>query len=112
MPSKKKVSSTKKIVDAKNKKVVAKVLKKTNKNDFIKGVQKRDGEIVPFDIEKITNAVNKAMLAGGEGGIEEAAVVAHKVLAEIELISKENKNFIPTVEGIQDSVEKQLMLAD
>ena len=112
MPSKKKVSSTKKIVDAKNKKVVAKVLKKTNKNDFIKGVQKRDGEIVPFDIEKITNAVNKAMLAGGEGSIEEAFVVARKVLAEIELTSKENKKFIPTVEGIQDSVEKQLMLSD
>ncbi|MCX6753763.1 MAG: ATP cone domain-containing protein [Candidatus Nomurabacteria bacterium] len=112
MPSKKKVSSTKKIVDAKNKKVVAKVLKKTNKNDFIKGVQKRDGEIVPFDIEKITNAVNKAMLAGGEGSIEEASVVARKVLAEMELISKENKKFIPTIEGIQDSVEKQLMLSD
>lgn len=106
------MSSTKKIVDVKNKKVVAKVLKKTNKNDFIKGVQKRDGEIVPFDIEKIMNAVNKAMLAGGEGSVEEASLVAHKVLVEMELITKENKNFIPTVEGIQDSVEKQLMLAD
>ncbi len=112
MHSKKKMSSTKKIVDVKNKKVVAKVLKKTNKNDFIKGVQKRDGEIVPFDIEKIMNAVNKAMLAGGEGSVEEASLVAHKVLVEMELITKENKNFIPTVEGIQDSVEKQLMLAD
>jgi len=102
MPSKKKVSNVKKEV----KKIV------DNKNDFIKGVQKRDGEIVPFDIEKIKNAINKAMLAGSEGSVEEALVVAKKVVAEIENMTRGNKDFMPTVEIIQDIVEKQLMLSD
>lgn len=112
MPSKKKVSSTKKIVAIKDQNSIVKVTKKVNKNDFIKSVQKRDGEIIPFDIEKITNAINKAMLAGSEGSIEEALIVARKVVTEIENIAKENKDFMPTVEIIQDTVEKQLMLSD
>lgn len=112
MPSKKKVSSAKKIVAIKDQNSIVKVTKKVNKNDFIKSVQKRDGEIIPFDIEKITNAINKAMLAGSEGSIEEALIVARKVVTEIENITKENKDFMPTVEIIQDTVEKQLMLSD
>ena len=112
MPSKKKVSSTKKIVAAKNHNLIVKNTNKASKNDFIKGIQKRDGEIVPFDIVKITNAINKAMLAGGEGSVEEAETVAKKVLSEISDITKQNKDFIPTVEVIQDTVEKQLMLSD
>ena len=112
MPSKKKVSGAKKIIVTKDKNVVAKVIKKVNKNDFIKGVQKRDGEVVPFDVEKITNAINKAMLAGTEGSISEAEVVAKKVFNEIEFMAKGNKDFLPTVEIIQDTVEKQLMLSD
>ena len=109
MPSKKKVFNVKKVSEKKERVLVE---KKINKNDFIKGVQKRDGEIVPFDIEKIKNAINKAMLAGSEGSVEEALVVAKKVVAEIESIARENKDFMPTVEFIQDTVEKQLMLSD
>jgi len=112
MSSKKKVSSTKKTVAIENKKSVSKTGKKVSKNYFIKGVQKRDGEIIPFDIEKIKNAINKAMLAGSEGSIEEASVVAEKVAIEIGNISKDNKDYIPKVEDIQDIVEKQLMLSD
>jgi ribonucleoside-triphosphate reductase len=109
MPSKKKIKVSKKVVATKNKK---ESVKKNNKNGFIKSVQKRDGEIVNFDIEKIINAINKAMLAGGEGSLDEAKVVATKVLAEIEGLANGNNGFSPVVEMIQDIVEKQLMLSD
>ncbi|MDE2030763.1 MAG: ribonucleoside-triphosphate reductase [Patescibacteria group bacterium] len=109
MPSKKRVVSTKKVD---TKKVSSQTTKISNKNYFIKSIQKRDGTNVPFDIEKIVNAINKAMLAANEGSIKEAEAVAKKVLAEIEFFAKKNKDFIPTVEIIQDTVEKHLMLSD
>ncbi len=30
---------------------------------IVKSIQKRDGSIVPFDVQKISNAINKAMIA-------------------------------------------------
>jgi ribonucleoside-diphosphate reductase alpha chain len=77
-----------------------------------KKIQKRDGTIVPFDIKKIANAIHKAMLDVDEGSFKEAELVATKVYADVIRISKKYKNFIPTVEGIQDSVEKELMLSE
>ena len=113
MPSKKKISGAKKeikkVVDT-NKNLV--VEKKQNKNIFIKSVIKRDGAAVPFDVDKVTNAINKAMLASGEGSPKDAENVANKVVAEIVKITKLYKNFVPTVEGLQDTVEQELMLAD
>ncbi len=109
MPSKKKVSSVKKV--AIKKEEVSEV-KKTVKNIFIKSVIKRDGISVPFDVDKITNAINKAMLASGEGGMKDAEMVANRVMMEIVKITKKYKNFIATVEGVQDTVEQELMLAD
>jgi hypothetical protein len=113
MPSKKKVlvskKEVKKVVEKKEE-IVAE--KKSAKNIFIKSVIKRDGTTAPFDLGKITNAINKAMLASGEGSIKEAEGVALKVEAEISKIAKKYKNFIPTVEGVQDTVEQELMLSD
>ena len=86
--------------------------KKTKKGYLIKEVQKRTGKIVLFDIERITNAINKAMIATGEGSLEEAEMVANSVYADLVRISKKHPNFVPTVEGIQNSVEKQLMLSE
>jgi len=74
---------------------------------LVKSIQKRDGAVVPFDIEKIVTAV-----ATGEGSPEEAQIVATKVYADIVRITKKYKNFIATVEGIQDSVEKELILGE
>ena len=88
------------------------VKKVEGKNTLIKKIQKRDGQIVSFDFEKIVSAVHKAMLVTGEGSLEEAELVANKVLADIVRISKKYANFIPTVEGIQDSVEKELILSE
>jgi len=113
MSSKKKGESVKKSVSKvvdKNSPVVE--IKKLNKNIFIKSVQKRDGTTVPFDLEKVTNAINKAMLSSNEGSPKEAELVANGVLMELVKIAKKHKNFIPSVEGIQDTVEQELMLSD
>jgi len=109
MPSKKKTTNIKNVI---KKKKITSVSKKRSKNSFIKSVQRRDGTIVPFDIEKIKNAINKAMLAGGEGSPKEAGLVANRTLMELIRITKKYKNFIPTVEGIQDTVEQELILAN
>lgn len=81
-------------------------------NAFVKKIQKRDGTIVDFDLNKVVNAIHKAMVATGEGSLEEAEMVANKVLSDLVRISKKYKNFMPTVEGIQDSVEKELILSE
>ncbi len=79
---------------------------------LIKSLQKRDGQIVPFDLAKITGAINKAMTIVGEGSIEEAELVANKVLSELVKIAKKFKDFLPDVEGIQDIVERELILSE
>ncbi len=84
----------------------------TKPSDFVKTVQKRNGSVVPFDLSRIVNAINKAMIASGEGSEMEAEMVANKVFADMLRISKKYKNFIPTVEGIQDSVERELILSE
>jgi ribonucleoside-triphosphate reductase (thioredoxin) len=83
----------------------------SKKKSLIKEVQKRNGKLVPFDIERVVVAVNKAMIATGEGSPEEAEMVANSVYADLVRISKKHPTFVPTVEGIQNSVEKELMLA-
>src|SRR3989338_6528209 len=79
---------------------------------FVKSVLKRDGSVAPFQIERIVLAINKAMIQTGEGSEAEARLVANKVLADLVRIVKKHKNFVPTVEGIQDSVEKELILSE
>ncbi len=80
--------------------------------NLIKSVHKRDGQMVPFDLSKITNAIFKAMSITGEGSIEEAELVANKVLSELVRIAKKFKDFIPDIEGIQDIVENELILSE
>jgi ribonucleoside-diphosphate reductase alpha chain len=80
--------------------------------DVIAQIEKRDGRIAPFSFEKIVAAIHKSMIASGEGTEEDAALVAHQVAGELARFAKKYKNFLPTVEGIQDAVEKQLMLND
>ncbi|KKQ77520.1 MAG: ribonucleoside-triphosphate reductase [Candidatus Zambryskibacteria bacterium RIFCSPLOWO2_01_FULL_39_39] len=91
---------------------IKKVSKKSAMEDFVKKIQKRDGSIATFDFERIVVATNKAMRAAEEGSLPEARMVANKVLADLVRISKKYKNFVPTVEGIQDSVEKELMMSE
>lgn len=80
--------------------------------EVIKKIHKRNGEIVAYNQEKIFNVVNKAMIATGEGSESEARDVARNVHSELMRIAKKFKFFMPDVEGIQDIVEKQLILAE
>lgn len=93
-------------------KAIKKTPQKPKIEDFIKKVKKRDGAVVPFDFERIVSAIHKAMIASGEGSEMEARMVANKVLADLVRISKKFKNFVPDVEGIQDTVEKELILSE
>lgn len=78
----------------------------------IKKIRKRDGSIVPFDAERVALAVGKAMKATGEGSPKDAEYIGRKVLSELLKLNKMVANFVPTVEGVQDIVEKELMLED
>lgn len=74
-------------------------------------IQKRNGEIVPFDEKRITRAVFRALGQTNEGADDEAEVVMKsvvKALGELAKKSTESK-FIPHVELIQDVVERQLL---
>ena len=75
-------------------------------------IQKRSGSVVLFEIEKLINAINKAMIASGEGSPKEAQLVANKVEAELIRTKRKHKNFVPTVEGIQDDIERELILSE
>jgi len=79
---------------------------------IIPQIEKRNGRIVPFDFDKISVAIGKAMAATEEGEVGDAVLIAHQVTGELARFSKKYKNFLPTVEGIQDSVEKHLILND
>ena len=75
---------------------------------MIKSIKKRDGRVVLYDEEKIANAILKAMQASGEGDASDAAGVANSVEASLEQLCGSNP---PTIEQIQDQVEKDLMSA-
>lgn len=94
------------------KKVQPVVVNKKEEVVLVKNIQKRNGQIVPFDIERVVTAIHKAMVASGEGSLKEAEIVANKVYADVVRIARKYKNFVPTVEGIQDSVEKELILSE
>lgn len=71
----------------------------------IKTIIKRNGTYVPFDKEKIVNAIFKA--AQAVGGSDKNT--ARKIADEVVECLLEKKIHIPTVEQIQDIVEKRLI---
>ncbi|QQS61368.1 MAG: ribonucleoside triphosphate reductase [Candidatus Moraniibacteriota bacterium] len=78
---------------------------------------KRSGRKAAFQPKKIVIAVEKALLVTGEGTTKEAKKVAKKVVALLEkeaLKFKKNsdKEYIPNIESVQDTVEKVLMVLD
>jgi ribonucleoside-diphosphate reductase alpha chain len=80
-----------------------------DKHILIKKIEKRDGNVVPFDLERITNAINKAMSNTKEGSHSDAQTIAKRIQRELEKIKKRFKTFLPTVEGVQDAVESELI---
>jgi ribonucleoside-triphosphate reductase len=73
---------------------------------MFKSIRKRDGKVAAFKPEKITEAIAKAGSATGEFGHDRAQNIAEKVLR---VAQEEIKSRIPTVEQIQDIVERVLM---
>ncbi len=67
---------------------------------------KRDGRKLPFNIEKIANAIYKAAQSVGGSDYNESMELANKVCQEIDRIYGTD---IPTVEQVQDIVEKVLV---
>jgi len=83
----------------------------TRPPSILKQVRKRDGRIVAFDKDRITNAVYRAMQATGEGILaRDPNRVSDRVVRE--LTKKVSKDTIPHIEGIQDVVEEALILMD
>ncbi len=72
---------------------------------MITRIRKRDGRTVTFNIEKIANAIFKAAQAVGGTDYDEALLLAGKVGDELMANDLET----PTVEQIQDIVEKVLI---
>ena len=73
---------------------------------MITEIIKRDGRRAPFRIEKITDAIFAAAQASGGQDYEMAQRLARQV---VQLLDNENMITIPTVEQIQDTVEKVLV---
>ena len=73
----------------------------------MKFVLKRDSKLEPFDQERITNAVWKAAKAVGGKDREQAKRVSDQVVADLK--NRYGEDGVPTVEEIQDTVEKMLI---
>ncbi len=70
-------------------------------------VRKREGKLEPFDQERITRAIWKAAKAVGGKDREQAQKLSNQVLAELK--NRFGEDGVPTVEEIQDLVEKILI---
>ncbi len=68
---------------------------------------KRNGQAVPFDQEKITVAIYKAMAAGGAHDRELAEGLSNQVVAALDAAYTAEQ--LPTVEDTQDFVERVLI---
>ena len=70
-------------------------------------IRKRDGRIVPFNPEKITDAIYKAAQAVGGSDRATAQAISDSIIGILTIIYKDGR--IPTVENVQDLVEKMLI---
>jgi len=81
----------------------------------IKSIRRRTGEVVPLDLERVARAVFRAFEVTEEGGELESHIIANRVFKNLlklqsELVSiHKGAKFLPTVESVQDFVEKELM---
>ena len=69
-------------------------------------IRKRNGQVVNFDLSKIQEAITKAFQAVGEERVELIDFCVKQVEKDIDF------NGIPSVEEIQDLVEKTLFRYD
>ncbi|MDR2357260.1 MAG: anaerobic ribonucleoside triphosphate reductase [Oscillospiraceae bacterium] len=72
----------------------------------VSGIRKRDGRLVPFDVEKIADAIKKAFDATYR---QDSGALASELAREVVSILELDGDGEPDVEHIQDVVEKVLM---
>ena len=72
--------------------------------DFIR---KRDGRLVPYEEEKIAQAIVKAVESVGGADMQKAADITRQVGGILSVLYKDDR--VPTVENVQDLVEKILI---
>jgi ribonucleoside-diphosphate reductase beta chain len=82
-------------------------------------IRKRDGAIKPFEIDKVTLAIEKAMHEVGVGTTEDAGSIAKVIYDRLHEMTEQKNDegvviegcdgYCPTVEEIQDFVEQALM---
>jgi len=79
----------------------------------IENIKKRSGELVPFDKQKITQAVYKCLeQIGHKNSLEDAEKISKKVDKRVTKFVKDHgKDFVPSVEEVQDMVEFEMMKA-
>ena len=70
---------------------------------------KRDYETSPFVLNKISNAIEKAMISVGNGTKADANSISVNVLQKLLERKEKDYNYLPTVEEVQDLVEETLM---
>ena len=70
-------------------------------------IRKRDGRLVPFEAEKIDEAIRKAVRAVGGSDMDKAAGITRQVAGILDVLYKDGR--VPTVENVQDLVEKILI---
>ncbi|MCA9362535.1 ribonucleoside triphosphate reductase [Candidatus Kaiserbacteria bacterium] len=72
-------------------------------------IVKRNGTTVPFKAQKITRAIEKAMRASGEFKPGLPELITSAILEVLQEPPTKPSPGLPTVEGIQDLIEKMLM---
>lgn len=82
-------------------------LQKRGKWGMIRQIRKRDGSLADFNQEKITQAIYKATKAISKEDMETAKKISIQVVSILGVIYKDNR--VPTVENVQDLVEKMLI---
>lgn len=73
---------------------------------MFQSIRKRDGQIIAFEQNKITNAIAKAGIATGEFDRKQAETLSDTV---VQMAERDIPSRIPEVEQIQDIVEQALM---
>ncbi|UII81740.1 ribonucleotide-diphosphate reductase subunit beta [Flagellimonas sp. CMM7] len=72
-------------------------------------VIKRDFVTKPFQLDKITNAILKAMTAANHGDFMDAERISGNVYTALLERKQFDESYVPTVEEVQDFVENKLM---
>tara|TARA_B100001063_G_scaffold36980_1_gene30544 strand:- start:624 stop:1898 length:1275 start_codon:yes stop_codon:yes gene_type:complete len=75
----------------------------------IEYIIKRDYSTKTFHLDKITEAIQKAMIAVGAGTKQNAEDVALSVYKTLLDRKNQDQDYVPTIEEVQDIVETQLM---